>query len=156
VEQVIKPKELMYFLLLSSKTAFWKLEDLLPECFLYREKYERIEPLICLREDHSCHVGQNCMETVAKRLHALFEQVLPRYVDLVLLYFRKRNLPGMGAGVFWKDFRTPRVINMNLGGWNRVKLRGEVLRFTPGESFFLSGRAPEPTQEPAQSKLILP
>ena len=151
VAGLIKP-ELIYFIQLSSKTAFWKLDDLFPECALFREQSPRIEPLVCIRED-ACHVGHNCMEILAHRLQALFTEVMPQYVNLILLYYKKRNVEGIGAGVFWRDFRTPRVITMNPGGWKRVKLRGEVFRFTPGETFFLSGRAAPPEAEP---KVLVP
>lgn len=152
---LIKPKELMYFIQLSSKTSFWKLDDIFPECTICREPSPLVEPLVCIRED-ACHVGHNCMDTLARRLHALFEEVVPQYVNLILLYFKKRNVKGIGAGVFWRDFRTPRVITMNPGGWARVKIRGEIFKFTPGESFFLSGRAAPPEPTTPENKAILP
>ena len=144
----------MYFLQLSSKSTFWRLDDIFPECSLFREKSSRVEPLICIREN-SCHVGHNCMEILTKRLHALFSEVVPQYVDLILLYFKKRNTEGMGSGVFWRDFRTPRVITMNSGAWTRLKIRGEVFRFTPDQSFFLTGKSAEPILESAEAKPIL-
>lgn len=134
---------IMYFLNLSNRTAFFKLQDIFPECFLHREKAPQAEPMICLRD--SCPVNHNCMEILAKRLHALFD-LLPG-VDLILLYSKKRNIEGLGTGVFWRDMQEPRVITMNPGAWKRIKLRGAVYQFQPGSSFFLSGKGPEPDVE---------
>lgn len=127
-----------YFLLLSSKTAFFKLQDIFPECFLLREKHPQLEPLVCLREDHSCHVNQNCMGILCNRMHSLFDVTLPQ-VQTLILYFRKRNIPGMGAGIFWRDFREPRVITVNPTGWESMKRWGQAYKFFPGNEFFLGG-----------------
>ena len=138
----------IYFLTLNRKTALFKLEDLFPECFLYREPSPRVEPLVCLAEDLACTAGHSCMGTLVQRLKVLFGELLPD-TQLILLYFKKRNVPGMGAGVFWRDFREPRVFTVNLTAWERVKRRGAVFQFTPGESFFLTGQAADPTSAPA-------
>jgi hypothetical protein len=140
----------IYFLVLNQKTAMFKLEDLFPECSLYREQSPRAEPLVCLAEDNACTVGHNCMESLVRRLKLVFEELLPQ-AQLILLYFRKRNVPGLGAGVFWRDFREPRVFTVNPRAWERVKRRGVVFQFVPGESFFLTGKAPEP--EPVSAPL---
>jgi len=129
---------LRYFVVLSSKSAFFKFNDVFPECSLYQENTPRLEPLVCLREN-VCHVGHGCMDTLVKRVQALFGELLPS-VSVLVLYFRKRNLPGYGAGIFWRDLREPRVIIMNSYAWERVKIRGKVFQFTPNESFYLSGR----------------
>lgn len=145
---------MMYFLLMSRKTALFKFNDLFPECALYIEKHPQIEPTMCLRETAACTVGHNCMETLAKRIKVLFEEVLDG-VDLLILYFKKRNMPGMGAAVFWRDFREPRVITMNQGAWNKIKERGWVYQFTPGSSFFLSGQASDAAPTPTQNTSLL-
>lgn len=139
----------MYFLLMSQKTAFFKLDDIFPECGLYREQHPMIEPMVCLAETAACTVGKNCMETLAKRLKVLYEEVLTD-VDLILLYYRKRNLPGIGAAVFWRSFEEPRIITVNPTSWARIKNRGAVYQFTPGPSFFLTGRAPDAVPTPDQ------
>lgn len=129
-----------------------KLQDLFPECYFYRESSPQVEPLMCLREDNSCHVGRNCMETLAQRLRVMFEEVLEPVdgapsVDLIVLYYRKRaNIDSLGAGVFWRDFNNLRIITVNQAGWDYVKLRGSVYQFNPSESFFLTGKSPPPTE----------
>jgi hypothetical protein len=142
----------MYFLVFSKKTVFFKLQDLFPECYFHREGAPRVEPLICLKEENVCHVGRNCMETLARRLHMLFGEVFKPEddkptVDLIVLYFRKRSDDdSIGAGVFWRDFTNLRIITVNKAGWNYVKLRGNIYQFNPSETFFLSGRAPPPVE----------
>jgi len=155
---LIKPggaqKEIMYFVIFSSKTAFFKLEDLLPECFLYREKAPQLEPLICLYEDNACHVGQTCMEKLCTRLKMLFDEVLPPEIDLVLLYFRKRAEPtSLAAGAFWRNLEDFSVYTLNRSAWSIIKGRGQVMQFQPGVSFFLTGRAPPP-EEPDSSEEV--
>jgi len=130
----------MYLVVISSKTAFFKLQDIFPECFFYRETSPKIEPLICLRENNSCHVGKNCMETLAKRIQTIFTHVVPSS-KLVILYFKKRNVNGLGAGIFSSDFNRVRVITMNPTGWNAVKNRGLIYEFSPTKDFFLTGKS---------------
>ena len=135
--------QIMYFVVFSSKTAFFKFEDIFPECFLYREKTPQIEPLMCLEEDNACHVGKNCMEMLAKRLLVLFKEVINNS-DLMVLYFKKRGIQGIGAGVFWKDFRSPRTITVNPFAWDKIKSTGKIFQFMPESEFFIFGRSKEP------------
>jgi hypothetical protein len=144
---------LMYFVVFSRKTAFFKLQDLLPECFLYREDSPQLEPLICLQEENSCHVGRNCMETLVKRLHTVFEEIL-QHVDLILLYYKKRNMPdSIGAGLFWSNLEDLNVVTINRTAWNLIKNRGEVFQFQPGTDFFLTGST-APPEEPESTEEI--
>lgn len=140
----------MYFVVFSTKTAFFKLQDIFPECFFYREQSPQIDPLLCLQEDHACHVGHNCMEVIAKRIHTMFEEVV-KGVNVIVLYYRKQTSKGYGAALFWRDMREPRVITMNPFAWSRVKNRGTIYQFAPSSSFYMSGQAPppEPTSESA-------
>ena len=142
------PNQIMYFVVFSTKTVFFKFQDIFPECFLHREGYQQIEPLQCLQDDGACHVNHNCMEILSKRVHVLFQEVLPT-VEVMILYFRKLNGQQYGAGLFWRDMREPRVITMNASAWTYAKHRGRVYAFSPNSSFFLTGRAapPEVTTE---------
>jgi hypothetical protein len=109
-----------------------------------------VEPLVCLAEDLACTTGHGCMEALVKRLKMLFEEFRPE-PKLILLYYRKRNVPGLGAGVFWPNFREPRTITINPTAWERLKKRAAVYQFLPSEGFFLTGQAPEPTPAPASA-----
>ena len=142
--------EPIHFLVFCEKTAFFRLKDIFGECFVYREQSPLIEPVICFREDHVCHVGKNCLPSLAKRIYVLFEEVLPN-VELIILYYRKRNIPGIGAGLFRRDMRESRTITVNPSAWNVIKSRGTIFRFNPGPSFFLTGQAPLP--EPLDEKV---
>lgn len=145
-------QSIQYFLVLSSKTAFFKLDNIFPECALYRDQSPRIEPLICLAEDMACTVGHACMDTAVRRLKMLFSEIVPT-AELILLYYRKRCVPGIGAGVFWKDFREPRIITVNPKSWERVKFRGVAFQFSPSESFFLSGQSEKPQESQEKQAL---
>lgn len=147
------PTSLMYFVVFSKKTAFFKLDSVLPECFLYREESPQLEPLICLLEDGACHAGKNCMETLVKRLHVLFEEILHN-VDMIILYFRQRYDPNsIGCGIFWRNLKDFQVRTVNRSAWDVIKDRGEVFQFQPGVDFFLSGNA-APPEEPDSAEEI--
>ena len=150
----IASQKIMYFLVMSSRTAFFKLEEIFPECYLNREKSPQIEPLICLREERACHVNYNCMEIIAKRIRLMFDEFLQN-ADLTVLYFRKRNIEGLGAGVFWRDFREPRVITMNPTAWSKIKQRGNLYQFYPEPSFFLSGKSANPEESTEKEQLLV-
>jgi hypothetical protein len=83
------------------------------------------------------------METLAKRIFVLFQEVIPQ-ADLIILYYRKQCSSGLGAGLFWKDMSEPRYIIMNPSAWDMIKQRGYVFEFHAGSSFYLSGLASEP------------
>jgi hypothetical protein len=137
---------IIYFVVFSQKTAFLKLESIFPECFFYRDQSPQIDPLMCLLEDNACTVGKNCIETIVKRLHVLFQEILPG-VNVIVLYYKKRGGTGVGAGIFWKDMREPRVITVNPFAWQKIKQRGAVYQFQPNSSFFLTGQASPPEIE---------
>ena len=129
------PKQILYFLVLSQKTAFFKLKDILPECFFYREASPNLDPLICL-EENACHVDRNCMETLVTRLKTLFEEVVPE-ANLMVLYYKRLYRKNLGAGIFYPDLQNFRVITMNPYAWDRLKFRGNLFRFDPSNQFFL-------------------
>lgn len=135
--------QICYFVLFSTKSAFFKLNDIFPECAFHREHAPQVDSLQCLQEDHSCHVNHNCMATLVHRVHVLFQEVLPS-VQVIVLYFRKHGNQRYGAGLFWRDMREPRVIVMNPWAWERIKQRGNVFAFTPTQSFFLTGQSAPP------------
>ena len=136
-----RPGGSILFLTFCDKTVFIKLQDVFPECFLYREEMPRAEPLMCLSS--TCPGNHACMETLAKRVFVLFREVMP-YAHLIVLYYRRRNTNSLGAGLFWSDMREPRDITMNPFAWEMIKARGLVYEFHPGPNFFLTGQAPPP------------
>jgi hypothetical protein len=156
--EIIKPgglNSMMYFVIFSRKTAFFKFEDVFPECFLYRKDSPQLEPLICLLEDGACHVGKNCMETLVKRLHILFEEILQN-VDMLLLYYRQNYDPNsIGCGIFWRNLQDFQVRTINRTAWQMVKNRGSVFQFQPGTNFFLSGKAAPPKEPDSSEEVVL-
>ena len=141
----------MYFLTFCGKTAFFKLEEVFPECFLHR-KDNHVEPMYCMIGD--CSVNRNCMETLSKRIFVIFQEVLP-FVDLMVLYYKKRNVDSIGGTLFWKDMREPRNITINPYGWNMIKSRGNIYQFNPSSSFFLTGKSADPEEINSTENLSL-
>lgn len=132
-----------YFVSLNRKTVFFKLQDIFPECFVHRDQSPNVEPMLCL--SGTCPENHNCMETLAKRIFVLFQEVLPA-AQLIILYYRKRNLNGIGGSLFWRDMRAPRNISINPWGWESAKRRSLVYQFKPGPYFYLTGSAPPPEE----------
>ena len=71
------PEEIYFFTTFNGKSAFFRLKDVFPECFFYRESETEVEPLACLLPEGACPVGQRCMETLAGRVHVLFQETVP-------------------------------------------------------------------------------
>lgn len=148
---MIEQQKIMYFLTFCGKTAFFKLQDIFPECFLYR-KDNQVEPMFCMEGD--CPSNKNCMETLSKRIFVLFQEVIVG-ADLLILYYKKRNKQNsIGGTLFWKDMREPRNITINPYGWNTIKSRGNAYQFQPTSSFYLTGKSPNPTKD-SSDKLAL-
>lgn len=138
-----KPGGPVYFVSLNKKTIFFKLQDVFPECFVHREQSPNVEPMLCLQGD--CPVNHNCMETLAKRVYVLFQEILPAG-QLIILYYRKRNFDGIGGSLFWRDMREPRNITINPWGWESAKNRSLIYKFEPGPHFYLTGSAAPPEE----------
>lgn len=134
----------MNFVLFCQKTAFFKLDDVFKECSFYLEKAPHAEPLVCLQ--HDCHVGHSCMSTLAKRIHVLFQEIVTRS-NLIVLYYKKRNVSGIGAALFWEDMREPRIITINPSAWRMIKRRGMIYQFDPAPDFYLTGGSAAPPEE---------
>lgn len=138
-----KPGGPVYFVSLNKKTIFFKLQDVFPECFVHREQSPNVEPMLCLQG--TCPVNHNCMETLAKRIYVLFQEILPAG-QLIVLYYRKRNFDGIGGSLFWRDMREPRNITINPWGWESAKRRSLIYKFEPGPHFYLTGSAAPPEE----------
>lgn len=126
-----------YTLLVTSErrgtaTLFAKIDDVFPECGVSIHNSDRMDRLQCFID--SCHVGANCMEKLAKRLNVLFD-TFPT-AQLCYLYFKRRADAKMRAGLFWRDFRLPTVINVNKWAWERMKTYGQVYQFAPPAGFY--------------------
>jgi hypothetical protein len=83
------------------------------------------------------------MNSLCNRVNVIFNEVVPN-ASVLILYYKKRNVKGMGAGVFWREAREPRVININLYAWEKIKQRGVVYQFQPNVDFFTSGQTESP------------
>lgn len=135
-----------YTLLVTSErrgtsTLFAKIDDVFPECGVLIHNADRMDRLQCFVD--SCHVGANCMEKLAVRLRAMFD-TFPT-AQLCYLYFKRRSDGKMRAGLFWRDFRNPRMLGINKWAWERMKTYGQVYQFAPPADFFGIGAPPSQT-----------
>ena len=120
------------------KTMFIKMKDIYPECFLYINKSPQLYPFICLK-NNDCHVGMNCMLTLANRVKYIFDQF--KGVGLLFLYFSYPDRPGsQRAGVFWRDFdkKEPKYMTFNRAAWERIKLQGDIYKWSLPNDLFMS------------------
>ena len=120
----------MYVIEVNGKTILAKFTDMYPECEFLISDQEQLHPLICLKSH--CHRAANCMEKLVKRVKHLFD-AFPK-AELLILYFRYKNDPGIKGGVFWKDLSEPRLIPVNSFAWKKIKSLGTVYTWDlPGE-----------------------
>lgn len=118
-----------------------------PECGVLIEPHPRVQPIQCYRTE--CPANKNCAETMAHRIHYLFEEVFSDDVEMLFLYFKLRDdqgfwsqgewIPSLGAGLFYRDMREPRWMKLNRWGFNKVKDEGIVMRWLPTDEFLFIG-----------------
>lgn len=123
-----------------AKTTFIPLKSLYPECLLLIEDSPKLAPLTCLYD--SCHKNDRCMETLAHRIHFLFEKVVPE-TQLILAYFTYHDRPNsIRAGEFYRTFEEPRVLTLNRSAFLRIQKKSEVFSWVPPSDFFLKASKP--------------
>jgi hypothetical protein len=121
---------------IQKKTLFLKLEAIYPECAFLLEDLN-LHPLWCLERD-VCPRNSQCMEKLVKRLSCVFDEFAQ--AQLILLYFKYRDRPASTrAGVFFRDFREPRLITFNRTGWEKMKKAGVIYSWNLPDSLFLNG-----------------
>lgn len=125
----------IYWFTFQKKTSFIHLKYVYPECFILREGHPQTNPLQCFHT--SCPANKNCMETLAKRIHYLFDNVMFG-TELLLVYF-KNNTGSIRAGVFYKDLREPVVMTCNPYGFKKFQKEGETYKWFPTSEFYLIG-----------------
>jgi hypothetical protein len=139
----VGPKDCLVLKVVGQKTGksaiFMKLKDVYPECEFLIQDADQLFPLRCIRDD-GCPRNQRCLETLAKRVHHVFNTFADS--DLLLLYFRYHDAPGTHrAGVFWRDMKEPRFITFNRSVWERMKQIGVVYQWSLPDTLFLEKTA---------------
>lgn len=132
----------VYFFVFQEKTAFIPVKYLYPECFILIEEHPKVEPFQCFAKE--CPANKNCAETIANRVHYLFENVLPPKVEQLFAYFNYRNdgfnskgefIPSLGAALFYKDLTEPSWMKINRWGFNKLKNEGHTMMWMPTDEY---------------------
>lgn len=123
----------IFYFTYHNKSAFIPLRSIYPECFILREPHPQVNGLQCLRDD--CPANRRCMETLAHRVHYMYDKVFPQ-AEILFTYF-KDNTGSIKAGVFDKDFTEARVITCNRSAFDKFQKGGQVFEWTPPDDFFL-------------------
>lgn len=124
----------MYYFTYQDKTAFIPLKAVYPECYVLRQDHPTTNPLQCLTVG-DCPGNRQCMNTLAHRVHYLFDKVVLDS-ELILLYF-KDHKGSIKAGIFYRDMSEPRVITCNRSAFDKFMTGGVVQEWTPPDEFFL-------------------
>ncbi len=124
------------FFVFSSKTAFMPVRFIYPECAIMLKEHPNAKPLQCLVD--SCPISTSCMETVAKRVHMLFDTAFDSKVELCVAYYSHPSSPGSIWGIeFWRDFQEPKVSLLNRSFFGRCKRDGIIMQWTPNTEYYL-------------------
>ena len=130
---------------------FVPFRALYPECLFLIEGSPQLGPLQCL--DTSCHVSANCMETLVKRVHYLFDRVEPSALMMIAYFKHHSSGESIKAGVFHKDLREPRRITVNPHGFRKFQTEGMVKQWTPTQEYLMIAALPTPRVIPVTELL---
>jgi hypothetical protein len=127
------------FFTFHNKTAFLPLKFVYPECTVLLEHVPQAYPLMCMKQPN-CPANRNCGELIAKRVHYLFDKVVPTDVKLIIAYYKYRDRPESIRGVtFWRDMSEPDVKILNRSGFDKFLREGTKYQWVPTtEYLFLS------------------
>lgn len=114
------------------KTIIAKLQDLYPECSVLIQGYDRLSLLGCFKD--TCHRDAGCLDKLAKRVKAIFDSF--EFANMLLVVFRDRDNKKIKAGVFWRNFKFPKLINVNPYGWQRITELSTQYEWAPPRELF--------------------
>lgn len=95
-------------------------------------------PLRCMNED-GCPANANCGEKISRRVHYLFEEVLPGDVEMLIGYFKYRDTKSLRAAIFERDMPAPRVRVINPYAFKKFMREGTAYRWFPTLEYSLLG-----------------
>lgn len=128
----------IHYVLFQSKTVFMPLRYVYGECWLLIEEHEKMYPLRCMN-DNGCPVKANCAERISRRVHYLFDQVLPGDVEMLVAYFRYRDTKSVRASIFHRDMRAPTVQVVNPYALKKFLREGTTYKWFPSTDYMLKG-----------------
>ena len=131
-------REPIYYFVFQEKTAFIPLKYIYPECFLNIKDSPDLYPMKCFMTD-SCPPGANCGETLVRRIHYLFENVVPT-AEVIISYFKYRDRPGSIRGaIFHRDLDAPTVSVLNKAAFTKFQREGTTYEWYPRDDYLFMG-----------------
>lgn len=123
-------KEPISYVLFQDKTAFMPLRYIYPECWFLIEDHPKMFPLRCMNEN-GCPANANCGEKISRRVHYLFDEVLPGDVEMLIGYFKYRDTKSIRASVFKREMSEPYVRVINPYALRKFLREGTAYRWFP-------------------------
>jgi hypothetical protein len=126
------------YLTFHERTAFIPLRFVYPECMVLIEDQPQMFPLKCFQTD-GCPVNANCGEIIVRRIHYLFEQVVPQS-EVIICYFKYHDRPkSLRGAVFNKDLQPPEVSILNPFAFRKFLKGGIAYQWFPTDEFLYMG-----------------
>lgn len=114
------------------------LRFIYPECFVLIDKHENVHPMQCFNT--VCPANKMCAETIAHRVHYLYDNVLPKEVTLLIAYFKYRDRPNSVRGtLFWRSMAEPKTIILNRSGLKKCQDEGTLYTWNQTTEFTFIG-----------------
>lgn len=127
----------LFFFVFQGKSIFMPLRYLYPECFSLIEKQDQLYPLLCLKSD--CPANKGCADILAKRVHYIFNQVVPAG-ELLIAYYRYRDRPNsIRGGIFTKDMKEPYVSVLNPWAFRKFQKEGVSYAWAASQEYWTLG-----------------
>lgn len=131
-------QEPISYVLFQEKTVFMPLRYIYGECWILIEEHDEMFPLRCMIDD-SCPANANCGEKISRRVHYLFDQVLPGDVEMIVGYFKYHDTKSVRAAIFNRDMPAPRVQVINPYALRKFLKEGTAYRWFPSTDYMLIG-----------------
>lgn len=128
----------IFYFIFQDKTAFFHLKYVYPECFIHIKESPQLYPLKCFMED-ACPPGANCGEILVRRIHYLFENVVPS-AEMIITYFKYHDRPNSIRGaVFHRDLEPPTVSVLNPYAFRKFQREGTTYQWMPRDEYLFMG-----------------
>jgi hypothetical protein len=120
------------------KTMFIPLRQVYPECWYHIKDHPQMYPLKCFTTD-SCPVGSNCGEVLVKRIHYLFEEIVPK-VEIIIAYYKYYDKPtSIRGAIFNKNLDPPKLSILNPYAFRKFLKESIVFQWYPSDAYLFMG-----------------
>jgi len=128
----------IFYFTFHKKTAFFPLKYIYPECFFHIKDSPQLIPIACFLSD-SCPAGVNCGEILVKRVHYLFDNVVPES-EMLLAYYKYKDRPkSIRCAVFTKDLDPPKLYTVNPFAFKKFQREGTTYSWVPPDEYTYMG-----------------